>query len=1091
MYAAAVTPYRAAAEPDERTEGGDAALATLDVSGRRGADAFPGARGDDGGYHGGSGGRGGDAGQAGAGQAGGSITIELRGDGEERVRYAARVAVGKGTERTVEDRVAIGDDGDIVLVARGGAGGRGGDGGDGGTGGRGSDGSDATRYSSGSSGSAGGSGGDGGLGSDGGRGGRGGRIKVVIGADETHWLMLLRCHLDGGPGGPPGRNGAGGAGGPGGRGGSSYSWTDTETYTDSNGQSQTRSTSHTNWGGSDGPAGPSGRDGNAHLSYGADARDGTLEIEVVSPDGRKAVYASRFDLKLLSFAHRNDNDDGIYEPEERVTVSRIVVKNVGGMPTPPNHAIVLSLRRGDWIAPEPATVTIPRSLAAGESMLLPGELAFRIGQFIPSGPSNPLASDAAIHLDAALPDARRGFPELESECPDSVGSFRVSFPLEASPISCLPSLAPGEGTRLAFGIENVSTKPFGAKSDIGRHIAYSLALFASEVGADRVGYATTSGAKVPLDVGLSGAIDRLDPGKVATIDGVLSVAREAIPYQAIRLRLVLSLGRLDAPDVMRVAQMREMVIRVAQRYRANPAAGALLVVHNRTTLAEVEAWKEVGAKLGIELALWDVSLEGHIDLDREIPGGPLRAQMSRKPIVALDGTFDTPLGDQRVGRILDPGEVLAHGSEGGHVVLVGAPRQLDGALVPACAEHAEPIRGVTGSDDLRALAAGLAVGASAPPMAFRRTYWLGHPTERELARLAAGIAATLDETLPDRRHVVVFSFDGAKEHDGFLLDRHLLGTVTVTRTIDLGRRSLSGVSATEDALHDPGDVALRTAPLALAWGLPFEERARRLRETTSPSASARLTSGAEGSTSVGVEPAEGGGDGADDAIATLGSDIADVLGRALDAEIAVEVGEAMDRRRFVKRDGDEPDRTLSRLDALSRAELGELPIDPSSSWGRALISAMATARAVAWGHVSFWELVPPFLFTRRAPRLFFRVRGLVNHLFDRAFPPQGDADAKRRRAEARLLLERCETRLLRRALREGRAKPGRSDEGRAVVEGIADDLARLGLRFPRMAASSAITRDDYDAIATTRRKAASRGTKLARAMQKERADKLA
>ena len=78
--------------------------------------------------------------------------------------------------------------------------------------------------------------------------------------DLLHLIgKVLTC---GGAPGKAGTNGQGGKGGPGGDGGSSYSWTEysTEYYTDSDGNSQSRSvsTSNYNFGGSTGPQGKNG-----------------------------------------------------------------------------------------------------------------------------------------------------------------------------------------------------------------------------------------------------------------------------------------------------------------------------------------------------------------------------------------------------------------------------------------------------------------------------------------------------------------------------------------------------------------------------------------------------------------------------------------------------------------------------------------------------------------------------------------------------------------------------------------------------------------------------------------------------------------
>src|SRR5690606_10493776 len=139
--------------------------------------------------------------------------------------------------------------------------------------------------------------------------------------------------------------------GSGGSGGSGYSWTESESYTDSNGNRQTRTTHHSKPGGSRGRSGRDGRAGRAVLRAGPNGEAGSVSIEVHDEGGRATSYRSRYDVRLVSFEHRNANDDGIYEPEEKVSVSRVSIQNTGGMPLPKHHDVVVRVADDGWIAP--------------------------------------------------------------------------------------------------------------------------------------------------------------------------------------------------------------------------------------------------------------------------------------------------------------------------------------------------------------------------------------------------------------------------------------------------------------------------------------------------------------------------------------------------------------------------------------------------------------------------------------------------------------------------------------------------------------------------------------------------------------------
>lgn len=157
MLVRMTAPYRDAVIPDRMIDTSDEPkpLATLDVSGRGGADGEHGMPGAPARATGADGGRGGDAGLASPGEGAGEIRIALIGDEKAASVRIEGSVVARDGKRDVRDLVMIDENGFLALRAIGGDGGRGGNGGRGGDGADGADGSDATRYSSGSNGGAG------------------------------------------------------------------------------------------------------------------------------------------------------------------------------------------------------------------------------------------------------------------------------------------------------------------------------------------------------------------------------------------------------------------------------------------------------------------------------------------------------------------------------------------------------------------------------------------------------------------------------------------------------------------------------------------------------------------------------------------------------------------------------------------------------------------------------------------------------------------------------------------------------------------------------------------------------------------------
>ncbi len=238
---------------------------------------------------------------------------------------------------------------------------KGGNGGSGGSGGKGGDGSDGSSGSSGcpaSDGSSGSSGSNGGNGGSGGNGGHGGNIRVATSEDQSELLMLVRSTET--SGGSHGTAGNGGSGGSGGRGGSAGS--NSCTSGGSSGNS-----------GSDGWSGSSG-------SSGSDGYSGQSGSHIFLFSGKTLnTYLEKFNLKIQGVEFADENNDGIVEFGETVSITKIKLVNTASMPSPAN-ADMTGLNNLDsnwnWISPKPNRTI--KSLSKNESI----ELIFAKGEFV-------------------------------------------------------------------------------------------------------------------------------------------------------------------------------------------------------------------------------------------------------------------------------------------------------------------------------------------------------------------------------------------------------------------------------------------------------------------------------------------------------------------------------------------------------------------------------------------------------------------------------------------------------------------------------------------------------------------------------------
>lgn len=923
------SPYREAAEVPVRLDDvvETPPLATYDVSGARGANGAHGARGRDGVGSGEHGGRGDDAGPAVAGEDAGSIRLELVADADGVVAVRGELVRPGGERANVRDMVVPVEQGFVELRATGGRGGDGGNGGRGGDGARGYDGRDATRWSSGTNGGDGGDGGDGGNATSGEHGGAGGSITVAVNEDDTPLLMLLRHDVRGGDGGKAGANGYGGSGGAGGDGGDSYSWSETDYYTDSQGNRQSRTTWHSNSGGSDGSSGSSGRAGNARVHDGKRGADGAFAIEVKSEAGVK-TYASRYDLRLVSFAHDSLNEDAVYEPRELVRVFDVEVENTGGMPTPKKDDLRLSLVGGGWVIPEPGDLLCAPGIEPGARHAVKGELRFRIKDFTPAAPADPLEVEESILHRAMLPSVHREFEGYQRGEAIEQGRFVIRFPIRLSPVQSLRSLVAGEATRVRFTVVNQSRFALGAGSGTKRVVRVRVKTSAdSELGDEHVTF-TAEGAEHVPSAGWVREIDTLDAGGALDLELTVRVRPGAPEYRRYAATISLELGDIDEPAAARAIQIRAFDIRVAREFQATDA-DLLLVVNHRTTREEIAAWEALAERLAFRIAIWDLTRERHLDLDAPVvKSASLIDVLSGGAIAILDNEIETPDGPAFPHAFLSSEHAVRAAAAGIDIAFIGKGPALDRVLIPA-------------REAPRTEAA-----------VFRR-YWLrfwARPEQDWLRGRAFARSAELASSSPMQRHLVVHRFEPKLESQFLWIKKWKVGTLETIPMLDGGAGSLVHVALDDTTVHDPAYAISRDAAAALLIVFDFEEKLERLRR-------------------VGTSP------DADDAS----------LARIVDA-ILVDLAEELASLLAPGwRGGSSADELAASLPKLAALAKSGLSADYDSIAGAALLRLSGRLLFLADSQVPLWEAMPPLRWMRRAPAVRSHVADQVDAFLTGAF----------------------------------------------------------------------------------------------------------
>ncbi|MGI9470865.1 MAG: hypothetical protein ACR2NZ_05000, partial [Rubripirellula sp.] len=534
----------------------------------------------------------------------------------------------------------------VFVRAPGGKGGNGGRGGDGQPGTVGVRGRNATRFSHGSNGGPGGNGGNAGNPSDGADGGTGGEVILAVDQHDLGLLMLLKGNLVGGDIGFAGEPGRGGKGGPGGRGGSSYHWTESRSYTDSQGRRQTRMVFRSNPGGRAGRAGRNGAPSSYRARDGRQGSAGLLRILVFDSQGNATEYDSPFDLELLTFDVAREND--ILEPDSLVSVDNLVVRNRGGMPTPANYSIRVFLQSDRWLIRDEVDLVLEQSLQPGETYTFSQEgLRARLGDYVVDEPRNrPFRLEHLINPQARM-ESGIGRPFRRFENADLI---HVRFPVELTAITSLNSLAPGESTRLIWAVTNVGKETFDQKY-LYRAVRSSVRLLDGDMDPQFVIFFDPDEQEFELSkTDYQKPVGDLRPGETRVIEVRVGIRSGATvtPYQGFTVGIDLDLQRpksSERQDEYRRVDYRKAHVRVSERYVRESDARFLLVANQKTTVNDIEKWTQLADYFGSGLDIWDVSYYGFLDLVRAVDEDKsLMEQWRGMTIIIPNNYYRTPEG---------------------------------------------------------------------------------------------------------------------------------------------------------------------------------------------------------------------------------------------------------------------------------------------------------------------------------------------------------------------------------------------------------------------------------------------------------------
>ncbi len=369
----------------------------------------------------------------------------------------------------------------------------------------------------------------------------------------------------------------------------------------------------TNPGGDDGADGDPGTVGRSFPSSGVRGNNGRMEFIVIETDRSQTTYRQPFNLELLSYQIHDSipggNGDGVFEPNETLTISQIRVKNTEDMPSPQRTDVILSIQSSNWILADPVDRVVVPQLNGGESVTLPHVYYVKIKKAFEIGRGqNWSVSDTIVPL-GGIPRIQRTLRGLS--LPQTVS---ISFPISISPLQTVTSIGPGETASLQWRITNLTDQNFAGLPGMERRLQTTLRQIEGSSNAiDSISLANDEDASTHYFLQ---TVTELRARESLIVSGTINFSAQAEPYTSVSLQSTLGLDILGTNEMATIMSQSHR-ISIAQTYRYNPEASILLLTTSSTSRTEYLAWMNVLQNLGLHADIWDVSYNQELNLVRD------------------------------------------------------------------------------------------------------------------------------------------------------------------------------------------------------------------------------------------------------------------------------------------------------------------------------------------------------------------------------------------------------------------------------------------------------------------------------------------
>ncbi len=792
---------------------------------------------------------GGDAGRASAGENAYDVWLEVWQEGSDAQDRMFRFRGELRNEQTGrsspinEQRVAIGSQGLVVVLGRGGRGGNGGAAGRGQPGGNAQGESRrATAQSDAERGRDGGDAGDAGNPSDGERGGRGARVTFAIREGQEHLVSLLGFDSNSVAGGAGGEAGKGisqreaAAGGNPTKGGEGFThfnfeWReDGKIYKAQNvrlpqrppgavGNETNMNLTFTNVADPNDriqreqnvpyarPAGPDGRPGRNGRPSQMAARSGQsgdaggYQIRVLDLNGRpKEAFESPFVPALLDAQISESDGNQVFEPGERVQV-RFVVANQqtrGKQMSLPANAIQINVSESGLVGDGARGVNVP-TIAPGERATTEAlEYQIEPANFSQANQDGMEFRVTATGHMIATGRTLSGFSAQKS--------LRVSLPIRFEGMHGLKNLKPGEAAWYELRFKNRSARDL----DVGRALETALAWTNSSLDPANVVLVDQDMNRIEFSPQNSW-LQKLPPIK-ANSELVVRVAiglrSESKPDQMLRVIPSMNLQQVSGEGRSAVTG-DAFELQVGGSFEFSQDSDVVLVVPAEVAPHEIATLTSYFQSIGLKPSIYRLANEAIFSMARPVSsGGLLKDHLRGKSVFIFDanGSFQEQ-------------EIFEAAAQGTNVSII-SNKQADLRIERMLQRSTLGVRSgaeIRGIDNIVKAVEALKNQATGEFVSYIPvdSFVFTSPGEDDIQKAANKVLELLDVAFPGRKFELIYDFNPVKT-GGLISRKYELGTIKITRVLDKAASRVLGLAQSSKDVISSNKVLQQTVLYGLS-----------------------------------------------------------------------------------------------------------------------------------------------------------------------------------------------------------------------------------------------------------------------------------